>query len=82
MILSKKKKKCMNNFSCLYRLEDILFFSVWLHYLKGTLGLGLLYKPLLFIYVTGFSNFDYASSHFDRRPIFGYCTFVGDYLVT
>ncbi len=52
------------------------------HYLKGALGCGLLYSPSASLSVTGFGDAKWVSSRFDRPSTSGYCTFVGNYLVT
>ena len=51
-------------------------------YLKRAPGRGLLYKPSPSLSVTGFSDADQAGSHSDWQSTSGYCTFVGDNLVT
>lgn len=51
-------------------------------YLKGAAGHGPLYKPSPTLYVTGFSDDDWAGSHSDCWSTSGYCTFVGGNLVT
>ncbi len=53
-----------------------------LHYLKGAPSRGLLYKPCDSLFVTSFSDVDWAGCRFDRWSTFGYCTFVGGNLVT
>ena len=53
-----------------------------LRYLKGAPGRGLLYRPSTSLSVTGYSDADWAGSRSDRRSTSGYCTFVGENLVT
>lgn len=53
-----------------------------LRYLKCAPGRGLLYRPSSTLSVIGFSDVDWAGSRSDRRSTSGYCTFVGDNLVT
>ena len=61
-------------------LLAILTFRT-LCYLKGALGLGLLYK-LFPLYVAGFSDADWVGSLSNRQSTSGYCTFVTGNLVT
>ena len=61
-------------------LLAILTFRT-LCYLKGALGLGLLYK-LIPLYVTGFSDADWAGSLSNGQSTSGYCTFVTGNLIT
>ena len=43
--------------------------------------MGLLYKPSPSLYVTGFSDADWAGSRSDHQSTSGYCTFFGGNLV-
>ena len=64
---------CHPHYVAIYRI---------LHYLKGAPSRGLLYKPCASLFVTDFSDADWAGCHSDRRSTSGYCTFVGGNLVT
>ena len=52
-----------------------------LHYLKGTLGKGILFKKGAKLTLEAYTNADYASSTIDRRSTTRYCTFLGGNLV-
>ena len=53
-----------------------------LRYLKGTPGRGLLFKKHGHLQVEIYTDADWAGSVNDRRSISGYCSFVGENLVT
>ena len=53
-----------------------------LHYLKSTVGKGLLYQKHSTMVVEGYTDSDYASSLEDRRSTSGYCTLLGGNLVS
>jgi len=53
-----------------------------LHYLKGTLGKGILFKKGDTLTLEAYTYVDYASSVVDRRSAMGYCTFLCGNLVT
>ncbi|RVW31461.1 Retrovirus-related Pol polyprotein from transposon RE1 [Vitis vinifera] len=53
-----------------------------LHYLKGNLGKGILFKKNNTLALEAYTDTDYASSLVDRRSTTGYCTFLGGNLVT
>ena len=53
-----------------------------IRYLKGALGLGILYKANGYLRVEGFLNRDWAGSPLDRPSTTIYCTFLGGNLVT
>lgn len=55
-----------------------------LHYLKGTVGRGILFKKARNINITleAYTDADYVGSLVDRRSTSGYCIFLGDNLVT
>ena len=53
-----------------------------LKYLKGTIGMGVLYKKGSNWDIISYSDADWARSKSDRRSTCGYCTFVGGNLVT
>ncbi|KAK9122624.1 hypothetical protein Sjap_012226 [Stephania japonica] len=52
-----------------------------LRYIKGTDTLGISFRPSSQLFVTGFSDADWASSPDDRRSIAGYAVFLGPNLV-
>ena len=51
-------------------------------YLKGTLGKGVLFRRDNELTLEACTNVDYVGSVDDRISTFGYCTFLGDYLIT
>ncbi|KAK3028106.1 hypothetical protein RJ639_039800 [Escallonia herrerae] len=51
-------------------------------YLKGAVGLGLLYSNHGHSYIECFSDADWAGSKLDRKSTTGYCVFVGGNLVS
>ena len=53
-----------------------------LHYLKGNLGKGILFKKDDTLALEAYTDVDYAGSIVDRRSTIGYCTFLGGNLVT
>ncbi|PON56572.1 hypothetical protein PanWU01x14_179850 [Parasponia andersonii] len=53
-----------------------------LHYLKGSPGKGILFKKNDRLTLEAYTDADYAGSMMDRRPMTGYCTFLGGNLVT
>ena len=53
-----------------------------LRYLKRTIGLGLTFKKTGKLDLIIYTNFDYGGSLVDRRSATGYCTLLGDNLVT
>ena len=53
-----------------------------LHYLKGNLGKGILFKKYDTLALEAYTNVDYVGSLVDRRSTIGYCTFLGGNLVT
>ncbi|RVW74629.1 Retrovirus-related Pol polyprotein from transposon RE1 [Vitis vinifera] len=53
-----------------------------LHYLKGNLGKGILFKKNNTLALEAYTDADYAGSLVDRRSTIGYCTFLGGNLVT
>lgn len=53
-----------------------------LHYLKCDPGQGILCKPTANMFITCFSDANWAGSRSDRRPTSGYCTFVRSNLAT
>ena len=53
-----------------------------LHYLKSSLGKGILLKKETKLTLEAYTDADYASSVVNRRSTSGYCTFVGGNLVT
>ncbi|PON32618.1 hypothetical protein PanWU01x14_359870 [Parasponia andersonii] len=53
-----------------------------LHYLKGSLGKGILFKKNDRLTLEAYTDADYASSTVDRRSMTSYCTFFGGNLVT
>ena len=53
-----------------------------LAYLKGTIGLGLLFKKGIEPNVSLYTDSDYAGSFEDSRSTSGYCSFIGSNLVT
>ena len=53
-----------------------------LHYLKGNLGKGILFKKNNTIALEAYTDANYAGSLVDRRSTIGYCTFLGGNLVT
>lgn len=53
-----------------------------LHYLKGTLQLGLHLRPSLHSSLYGYTDADWASTVDDRRSTGGYCIYFGDNLVS
>lgn len=52
-----------------------------LRYLKGTIGLGLHFKPSTHLKIEAYSDADWASSVDDRKSTTGYCVFLGGNLV-
>lgn len=64
-------------------IQDHMKAAYWvLRYLKGCLGKSLLYKRHGHQRVEVYTNADWVRSLTDRRFTFGYCSFVGDNLVT
>ena len=53
-----------------------------LHYLKGNLGKGILFKKNDTLALEAYTVADYVGSIVDRRSITWYCTFLGGNLVT
>ena len=53
-----------------------------LHYLKGSLGKCILFKPKSGIVLEAYTNANYASFVVDISSTIGYCTFLGKNLVT
>ena len=53
-----------------------------LHYLKGNLGKGILFKKNNTLALEAYTDADYADFLVDRRSTIGYCTFLGGNLVT
>nr|KYP72089.1 hypothetical protein KK1_004670 [Cajanus cajan] len=53
-----------------------------LKYLKSSPGKGLLFKKEDMMTMKIYTDADYASSIIDRKSTSGYCTFLGDNLVT
>ncbi|WKA05210.1 hypothetical protein VitviT2T_023189 [Vitis vinifera] len=53
-----------------------------LHYLKGNLGKGILFKKNNTLALEAYTDADYAGSLVDRRSTIGYCTFLVGNLVT
>ena len=53
-----------------------------LHYLKGSVGKGILFKRGDKLTLEVYTDADYAGSIDDRRSTTGYCTFLGGNLVT
>ncbi|CAL2230655.1 unnamed protein product [Prunus armeniaca] len=53
-----------------------------LHYLKGSIGCGILMRKNGNNQIIGYSNVDWAGCQIDRKSNTGYCTFVGGNLVT
>ena len=53
-----------------------------LHYLKATLGKGILFAPGANLKVQGCIDADYGGSLVDRRSTTGYCVFLGCNLVS
>ncbi|EXB36428.1 hypothetical protein L484_009995 [Morus notabilis] len=53
-----------------------------LHYLKGNLGKGILFKKNSTLTLEAYTDADYAGSIVDRRSTTGYCTFLGGNLIT
>ena len=53
-----------------------------LHYLKGNIGKGILFKKSNTLALEAYTDADYAGSLVDRRSTTGYCTFLGGNLVT
>ncbi|KAL5789447.1 hypothetical protein ACOSQ2_004335 [Xanthoceras sorbifolium] len=53
-----------------------------LRYLKGTAGLGLLFRPARQLYIEAFTDADWASCMDDRRSTNGCCVFLGSNLIT
>ncbi|CAA6656871.1 unnamed protein product [Spirodela intermedia] len=53
-----------------------------LGYLKGTVGQGLLFKRNGGTSVEIYRDADYTGSVVNRRPTSGYCSFIGENLVT
>ena len=53
-----------------------------LKYLKGTLGIGLVYEKRRHLDIEAFSDADWAGSPFDRRSTTGFCVFVGGNMVS
>ncbi|RVW83727.1 Retrovirus-related Pol polyprotein from transposon RE1 [Vitis vinifera] len=53
-----------------------------LHYLKGNLEKGILFKKNNTLALEAYTDADFAGSLVDRRSTTGYCTFLGGNLVT
>ena len=53
-----------------------------LHYLKGNLGKGILFKKNDTLALEAYTDADYASSIVDQRSTTGYCAFLGGNLAT
>ncbi|CAL8090944.1 unnamed protein product [Prunus armeniaca] len=53
-----------------------------LHYLKGSIGCGILMRKNGNNQIIGYSNVDWVGCQIDRKSNTGYCTFVGGNLVT
>ena len=53
-----------------------------LHYLKGSLGKGILFKRNNGLTLGAYTDASYADSSIDRRSMSGYCTFLSGNLVT
>ena len=53
-----------------------------LHYLKDSLGKGVLFKRNNELTLEAYTDVDYVGSSVDRRSTFGYCTFLGGNLIT
>ncbi|KAL9250699.1 Retrovirus-related Pol polyprotein from transposon RE1-like protein [Drosera capensis] len=53
-----------------------------LRYLKKSPGKGLIYRPTAILFLTAYSDADYAGSPDDIRSTSGYCTYFGGNLVT
>ena len=53
-----------------------------LRYLKGTIGLGVLYKKGSRLDIIGYSDADWVGSNKDRRSTSGHCVFIVGNLVT
>lgn len=53
-----------------------------LHYLKATLGKGILFAPRANLKVQGCTNANYGGSLVDRRSTIGYCVFLRGNLVS
>ena len=53
-----------------------------LHYLKGTVGKGILFKKGGELSLETYTNTDYAGLVVDRRSISGFCTFLRGDLMT
>ncbi|EXB89386.1 hypothetical protein L484_017352 [Morus notabilis] len=60
------------------------FFRAYrvLHYLKGTPGIGILFKRNGGVVLEAYTDADYAGSIVDMWSTSGYCTFIGGNLVT
>ena len=53
-----------------------------LHYIKGTLGQGVLYENKGHIQIVGYCDADWASSPADKRSTLGYCVFIRGNLIS
>ncbi|CAN6725637.1 unnamed protein product [Malus baccata var. baccata] len=53
-----------------------------LHYLKGSIGRGIIMRNNSHTHISGYTDADWAGNSLDRRFTTGFCTFVGDNLVT
>ena len=53
-----------------------------LSYIKKALGKGLVYKRNDHLRIEAYLDSGYAGDREDRKSIFGYCTYVGENLVT
>ena len=53
-----------------------------LHYLKGSIGRGIIMHNNHYTAISGYTNADWAGNAIDRKSTTGYCTFVGGNLVT
>ncbi|XP_048436076.1 uncharacterized mitochondrial protein AtMg00810-like [Pyrus x bretschneideri] len=62
---------------------DHLNIIKWiLHYLKGSIGRGILIQNNQFTSISGYTDADWAGNAIDIRSTIGYCTFVGGNIVT
>ncbi|KAM1285641.1 hypothetical protein EV1_028200 [Malus domestica] len=52
-----------------------------LHYLKGTIGTGIVMKRVGNAHIVGYTDADWGGFKIDRRSTIGYCTFVRGNLV-
>ena len=53
-----------------------------LHYVKGTLGQGVLYENRGHTLIVGYSDANWVNSPTDRHYISGYCVFIGSNLIS